>query len=156
MVQIEPQPRGRYVHRDTRYVAEYVSWAFPHDRAAFNVRLGPAPLEIRQRYPDLDVDRWARVWMRAADAIVVTPSALVIIEGELRRPITAIGELVVYRELVGQTDTLRSWWAMPIRLIMVTPLPDPTLEVVLRRLQIEVVPYRPVWVEDYLRTVGRL
>lgn len=153
---VAPKPRGSYVHRDTRYVAEFASWAYPNDPKLLNVRLGPAPLEMRQRYPDLDVDRWARVWDKTADLIVVTPGAMVLVEGELRRPIVAIGELLVYKELVPQTESISRYWQMPIRTVLLTPLGDPTLEVVLRRLGIEMVLYRPVWVEAYLRTVGRL
>ena len=122
----------------------------------FNVRLGPVPLELRHRYPDLDIDRWARVWDKTCDAIVITPGALVLIEGELRRPIVAIGELLTYRELVPQTQSLAAYWQMPIRALLLTPLPDPTLEVVMKRLGIEVIQYRPLWVEEYLRQVGRL
>lgn len=153
---IHPRPRGPYVHRDTRYVSEYLAFAFPQAPKMFNVRLGPAPLEIREKYPQLDVERWARVWGKIADAIVVTPGALVVVEGELRRPIVAIGELVVYRELIPQTVSLARWWQMPIRTILLTPIPDPALEPVLRKLQIESVYYSPPWAEEYMHQVGRL
>ena len=151
-----PKPRGLYQQRDSRYVAEFMSWAYPEDPKLINVRVGPVPLELRHRYPDLDIDRWARVWDKTCDAIVITPTALVLIEGELRRPIVAIGELLVYRELVPQTESLSQYWQMPIRTILLTPLPDPTLEIVIRRLGIEIVEYRPLWVDEYLRQVGRL
>ena len=151
-----PKPRGLYQQRDSRYVAEFMSWAYPEDPKLINVRVGPVPLELRHRYPDLDIDRWARVWDKTCDAIVITPTALVLIEGELRRPIVAIGELLVYRELVPQTESLAAYWQMPIRTILLTPLPDPTLAIVIKRLDIEIVEYRPLWVDEYLRQVGRL
>ncbi len=153
---ITPKPRGMYQQRDSRYVAEFMSWAFPEDPKLINVRLGPVPLELRHRYPDLDIDRWARVWDKTCDAIVITPTALVLIEGELRRPIVAIGELLTYRELVPQTESLATYWPLPIRALLVTPLPDPTLDPVMQRLGIEVIQYRPLWVEQYLRQVKRL
>lgn len=155
-MQIRPIPRGTYHQRDSRYVSEFLTWAFPEDAKMFNVRLGPVPLELRHRYPDLNIDRWARVWEKTCDAIVITPTALVLIEGELRRPIVAIGELLVYRELVPQTESLAAYWRMKIRALLITPLPDPTLEVVMDRLEIQVVQYRPLWVEEYLRQVKRL
>lgn len=151
-----PRTRRPYVHRDTRYVSEFVAWAFPDDSKLFNVRLGMPPLEIRQRYPELDVDRWMRVWDKTADALVVTSTDVVVIEGELRRPVTAIGELLIYRSLVRETPSLSAWWRLPIRTVLLTPLPDVTIEPVLRELRIEMVQYRPLWVEQYLREVGRL
>lgn len=155
-VEVRPRARGPYVHRDTRYVSEFVAWAFPNDPKLFNVRLGPVSLELRHRYPDLDVERWAKVWDKTCDAIVITPGGLVLIEGELRRPVVAIGELLVYRELIPQTTSMARYWSLPIRTILLTPLPDPTLEPVLRHLGIQVVEYRPLWTEEYLRQVQRL
>ena len=151
-----PVPRSTYVHRDTRYVAEFVTVAFPGDPKMFNVRLGPTPLELAHQYPDIDVDRWARVWAKTADAIVLTPSHLIVIEGELRRPVLALGELLVYRELVAQTESLGQYRNMAVRTLLLTPLPDPTIRPVLDHLGIEVIEYRPLWVEGYLRQVGRI
>lgn len=156
MDRIEPRARGHYVHRDTRYVAEWAVLAHPEKQALINVRLGPVPPELRERYPDLDVDRWARVWAKACDLILVGDGELLLVEGELRRPIVAIGELVVYRYLIDQTQSLAPWWRWPVRTILLTPLQDPVLEPVLARLDIEVVVYRPEWVGDYLRSVRRL
>ena len=150
------QPRSHYEHRDTRYVAEYVALTWPDSPHWFNVRLGPAPPELRGRYPGIDVERWAKVWARAADALVLDGDTCWIVEGELRRPVEALGELVVYRELINQTESLRSLWHLRPRCLILTPLPDPTLEVVLRKLDIESVSYRPPWVEEYLRKVQRL
>lgn len=148
--------RATYIHRDTRYVSEYLTIAFPTYPKMFNVRLGPSPEELRYQYPELDVDRWARVWAKTADALVLTPNHLVLVEGELRRPIVALGELVVYRDLVPQTESLGTYRNMAVRTLLLTPLPDPTLGPVLTRLGIEVVEYRPLWVESYLRQVGRV
>jgi len=154
--EIRTARRRAYLHRDRRYVAEFCAWAFPQDPTWINLRVGPVPLELRLRYPQLDVDRWARVWAKTADAVVITPSHLVLIEGELRRPIAAIGELVVYRSMVRQTTALADYASLPIRTILLTPIPDPSLEAVLRDLQLEVVIYMPEWVGDYLREVQRL
>lgn len=154
--QINTQRRAAYIHRDSLYVSEFCDWAFPGRPTLLNVRLGPTPREIRERYPALDTDRWARVWLKTCDAIVLDEGTLVLIEGELRRPIVAIGELVVYRELIPQTMSLQDYWHLPIRTVMVTPLGDPTVDPVLAQLQIETVLYRPQWAEEYLRSVQRL
>ena len=156
LTQINAQRRGAYQHRDSRYVSEVCDWAFPGRPTLLNVRIGPIPSEIQARYPALDTSRWARVWLKTCDAIVLDENSLVLIEGELRRPIAAIGELGVYREMIPQTRSLWAYWYLPIRTLLVTPLADPTVEPVLQALKIETLLYRPLWVEEYLRSVHRL
>ena len=151
----ERRIRGPYVHRDRRYVAEWVIDNYPHDQVFFNLRLGPAPAEIVAAYPGIDVDRLGRVWKKTCDAVVVTDEHIVLIEGELRRPMEAIGELQVYRDLLTTTPELKPWSHLPVRTILLCPVEDPTLNLILRERKIEKAVYRPAWVEEYLREVMR-
>lgn len=150
---ISPRPRKPYVQRDRRYVVEFVNEYFPHDRAFFNLRMGPAPLGVVEKYPGIDVDRYARVWKRTCDAVVVTKDEIVLIEGELRRPVEGLGELLVYREHIPGTPELRPHLGKRVRAILVVPIPDPTLDMLVKEHNIEIVIFRPKWVEDYLREV---
>ena len=136
-------------------VVEFVQLRYPGQRWMFNVRLGPVPLAIAKMYPGVDVDRIARLWKKTCDAIVITDRELVLIESEIIRPIEAIGELLVYRDLIPQTDDLRAWWTWPVRLVLVSPQKDPTLDATTRAHNIEVVYYRPAWVEAYVKEVLR-
>lgn len=149
----ETRPRKPYVQRDRRFVAEYVDQIYPHDRVFFNLRLGPAPVALAQKYPDLDVNRYARVWKKTCDAVVITRDQVVLIEGELRRPLLALGELLIYRDLLFQTPELKPYTGMPVRSVLLCPVYDPSLELQLKEHNIEAVIFRPKWVEDYLREV---
>jgi hypothetical protein len=152
---VETTPRKPYVQRDRRYVVEYVSEHYPNDIAFFNLRMGPAPIAVAEAYPGLDVDRYARVWKKTCDAIVVTADEIVLIEGELRRPSEGLGELLVYRGLIATTPELKPYMNRKIKTILICPMADPTLTTHLKDNNIELVVYRPKWVEDYLKEVMR-
>jgi hypothetical protein len=146
--------RKPYQQRDRRYVVEFVMNHFPgRVTAFFNLRVGPAPEEMRRAHPELP-ESYFRPWKRFVDAVVVTADELIVIEGELRRPITALGELQAYAENVRETPELRPYMDRRIRRILVTPREDPMILEDAARVGVEVVFYRPVWVLEYLRELG--
>jgi hypothetical protein len=147
--------RGPYTLRDKRYVAEWVIANYPHAQVIYNLRLGPPPTEIAAKYPGLDLDRFARVWKKTCDAVVITGDEVILIEGELRRPLLALGELLIYRSLLHLTPELMPYRNMPVRTILLCPLEDPTLTVALREHKIEQIAYRPPWVAEYHKEVMR-
>ena len=149
----ETMPRKPYQQRDRRYVVEYVTEIYPNDRQFFNLRMGPAPISIAEAYPGLNVDRFARVWKKTCDAVVITKDEIVLIEGELRRPTEGLGELLVYRDLINTTPELQPFMGKKIRTVLLCPILDPTMTMQLRDHNIDAVLYKPQWVEDYLQEV---
>ena len=149
----EAVPRKPYTQRDRRYVAEYVDQVYPHDKVFFNLRLGPAPIAVAERYPGVDINKYARVWKKTCDAVVVTEKEVVLIEGELRRPLLALGELISYRDLLFQTRELMPYAKLPVKSILLCPVYDPTMELQLKEHNIEAVVFRPKWVDEYLKEV---
>ncbi len=147
--------RGPYVQRDRRYIQEWVLRFFPSYIHFFNMRLGQAPPQIATQHPTLNIDRWARVWKKTADYVGVGPEEIILAEGELRRPVEAIGELQVYRDLLSTTFDLRPYLNRPVKTYLVCPVDDPTLDLRLHELGIIKAVFRPPWVEDYLREVFR-
>jgi len=151
----ERRVRGPYVLRDRRYVAEWVLANYPHNEVFYNLRLGPPPAEISAAFPDIDVNKYARVWKKTCDAVVITEIELVLIEGELRRPLLALGELLIYRDLLSTTPELKPYSHLRVRTVLLCPVEDPTLEMTLREHKIEKALYRPPWVDQYLKEVMR-
>lgn len=151
----QPRPRKPYVLRDRRYVVEFVDQNWPRSRAFFNLRMGEPPIAVAQAYPGLDVSRYARVFKKTCDAVVITEDEIILIEGELRRPVEGLGELLVYRDLIATTPELRPYLSRKIRTILVCPLADPTMVQQLEDRDVELAIFKPKWVEDYLKEVMR-
>jgi hypothetical protein len=150
-----PQPRKPYVQRDRRYVIEWVNENYPNDRVFFNFRLGPAPLALAEKYPGIDINRYARVWKRTCDAVIITKDEILLIEGELRRPVEGLGELLIYRDLIWSTTELSPYRDHKIRTILLVPLHDPQADAVAKKNEVETIIYRPKWVDEYLKEVMR-
>lgn len=151
----ERRVRGPYVLRDRRYVAEWVIENYPHAEVFYNLRLGPPPAGLAEMYPGVDIEKYARVWKKTCDAVVITDKELILIEGELRRPLLALGELLIYRDLLSTTPELKPYRRLRVRTILLCPVEDPTLELTLREHKIEKVVYKPPWVEQYHKEVMR-
>ena len=149
----ERRVRGPYTLRDRRYVAQWVIENYPHAQVFYNLRLGGVPSEVAARYPGVDVNRMARVFKKTCDAVVVTSDELILVEGELRRPLLALGELLVYRDLISTTPELQPWSHFHVRTVLLCPVEDPTLDITLTRHKIEKAVFKPPWVEEYLREV---
>ncbi len=150
---VEIEPRRTYQQRDRRYVVEYVLLAFPGKPSFFNLRLGPPPAALSAMAPGINIDRLARVWKKTCDAVVVNTVEFVLIEGELRRPVESIGELLAYRDLIYTTPELRPFGRLPVRMLLVTPLADPSLKDTFWKFNIEISIYQPKWAMEYLREV---
>jgi len=149
-------PRKEYLQRDRRYVSEYVATHITDRKAAFfNLRLGPPPLEARRMYPELP-EAYFRVWKKWADAVVVTSDRIILVEGELRRPVVALGEILTYRDLVIQTPELEPYKDLPVEMHLVTPREDPDLMAQAEKQGVKVVIYKPLWALDYLKELGML
>ncbi len=151
----ETAPRVPYQQRERRYVVEYVMLAYPNCPVFFNLRVGALPQDLARRYPGQDMDRLARVWKRFADAVVVLPDSLVLIETKLRRPTEAIGEIISYRAVLWETPELQAYGKLPVRCELVTVQDDPQLRPALVAQGIQIVIYAPQWALDYLREVNR-
>lgn len=149
------RPRRPYVQRDRRYVVEFVDQYWPRNRAYFNLRMGEPPIAMAQALPGLNIDRYARVFKKTCDAVVITEDEIILIEGELRRPVEGLGELLVYRDLIPTTPELRPYLPRGIRTILVCPLADPTMSLQLQEQRVELAIFKPKWVEDYLKEVMR-
>lgn len=151
---IEIVPRRTYQQRDRRYITEYVTLGYPGKPQFFNLRLGAAAPELARQYPGVNIDRLSRVWRKTADAVVVNEGEFVLLEGELRRPVESVGELLVYKDLVYSTPELVPYGRLPIRLVLVCPQDDPSVADVVSRAGIQIVIYQPRWAMDYLKEVN--
>jgi hypothetical protein len=147
--------RGPYIQRERRYVIEWASITYPNYKAFFNLRVGLAPEAMRAQYPGIDVERLGRVFKKFVDYVGVGEKEVLLVEGKLRTPITAIGQLIIYRDQLFTTPEMQPYKGMPLRTILLCPVNDPSLDLMLRDVRIEKAFYRPAWVYQYLKEVNR-
>jgi len=136
--------------REMRLVVEYLAKNYGKYETRTRVRVGTVPRSLD--HPDLtDAERRALgVWRRWADAVVVMPTKLILIEAKIRPGPEAIAQLKLYKHLLPKTPELQAHKRKPIELVLLFALPDAAVEQLARREGIRVVYFKPRWVDDYL------
>jgi len=142
------RPRRR--EWEAEYVSEYCAQTFPRVPIIFHCRLGtwPTPLSA----PELEPEEQAmlRVRMRWADAVVILPDKLTVIEGKLRASefLKGLGELQVYTHLVRHTPEFDQFKERRVVGRLLIPLEDPVVSLVARQQNLDVAVYKPsFWLE---------
>jgi hypothetical protein len=141
---------------EQKYLAEWVAKNFPNAiKVYYQKGLGDLPHRLAMQ-SELSPEWYAR-YAKRADAVVITPEEVVVVETETRRPIIGLSELLVYRDLLPHTPDLKPYLVgRRTRLILVTPLPDEDVMVRCQKEGIEYVIYFPEWMEQHLRRWGVL
>src|SRR4051812_44250118 len=85
------------------YVVAYVRTAYPDSQVLFNARLGPIP----DKFAGMDLTGLSsnifKVFNRYADAVVIQPDKLILVEGKMVDILPAIGQIMFYRFLLAKT-----------------------------------------------------
>lgn len=141
---------------EQRYLAEWVAKNFPGAQKVFYQKaLGDLPHRLAM-HSEVDA-RWYLRYAKRADAVVITPEEVVVVETETRRPIIGLSELLVYQQLLPHTPDLKPYLLdRRVRLILVSPLPDADVIRECQRHGIEYAIYFPEWIEEHLRRWGVL
>ncbi len=93
------------------------------------------------------------VFRRWADAVVILPDRIVLIEAKIL-PKPGVGEqLDLYERLIPETPELRQHAHKPIEKVLVCAIEDRLVTQLLRERGIRVVVYKPAWIDEYLDLV---
>jgi len=92
-----------------------------------------------------------RVRMRWADAVVIQPSVITVVEGKLRASefLKGLGELQVYTHLVGHTPEFKPMMPREVVGRLVIPILDPVVELIARQGNLDVAVYKPSFWTEY-------
>lgn len=150
-----PNGQRTYLPREMRLLGEFVAKEYPTDQVFINLRLGA----IR---PDLDLDglspaevRMLGVFRRFADALVVKPEKLILIEASIRPDPGKLSQLQLYERLVPHTDSLNQYKDRKIRKTLLWAFNDEVLASIAREQGVVVRVFHPPWVDEYLDSLTR-
>lgn len=137
---------------------EFLSWwlgvTYPRARFKMTVRLGP--LTGTMSDPTLTPAEQRLVgaaWRRWADAIVVLPHELLVVECDLIPKPGVISQLQAYLALVDSTPELATERLLPRRGVLLWAVGDPFTEALAARAGLSVVVARPPHFQEWLGTV---
>lgn len=137
--------------REMQMVVEWLTKAHSGDAWITRVRLG-SPRSAVPR-PDMTPAERAMVgvWRRWADALIILPDKLILVEAAIRPNPGKIGQLELYARLLPHTPEFSQYRDRKIELLLLYSIEDPALILLAREKGIRCVQYIPTWLPDYLK-----
>lgn len=136
--------------REQRLVSEYLAKTYPDYPTQTRVRLGQLHPELRPGDLSDAERRLLKAFKRWADAIVIMPDKLVLIEAAIRPQPGKISQLELYEHLCPKTPELAEHKTKPIEKVLLLAIEDPVVASMARQRGIKVIYFHPNWVDEYL------
>lgn len=136
--------------REMRMISEFLAREYKDYPYMTRVRLGAIHPELAPGVLSESEKRMVGVWRRWADAIVVLPDRLVLIEGAIRPHPGDISILELYERLIPSTPELEKYKTYPIEKVLLYAMEDPLLILLAREKGIRCILFQPDWLSDYL------
>ena len=139
---------------ESEYVAEYIQtyWRGRIYFLHFKITGPPKPLVSEELEPQ-EINM-LKVYARWADAVILSPPTLYIVEAKLRVSdyLKALGELLYYRKIIKSNPEI-NWNEFKMVIgILVIPVDDPPFTTLARELGLRVDIYKPSFWEEFLRS----
>jgi hypothetical protein len=136
--------------RQTRLIAEWMMQQYPRGGYTLNARLGPALDGLVESIGLERALQESAPWRPRVDALAVEAGLVVLVEAEIRQVRNAVGNLLVYRNLVATTPELREHWGKPVEMVLLTPWTNSTIDAMARTAGVRMEVYNPPWIADYV------
>lgn len=140
---------------EAEYVSEYVTITFPGATVVYHCRLGTWPQPLTAGELSEQEQAMLKVRMRWADAIIIEPDKLIVIEAKLRASefLKGLGELQLYTHLVRHTPEFEKFKNRAVVGRLITPIEDPALTLIARQQNIETAVFKPSFYDDFLEAI---
>jgi hypothetical protein len=138
---------------EMRLVAEWLRTQHGDDYTEQRVRLGSMPLDLGNGPLDpMEAKLVHSVYARWADAIVIRPDVVRLVEGKIIAHPVAIAQLQLYARLLPFTPGIRVNPAATIEMVLVYAKPDDLVLQMAHEAGITTELFDPPWVEEYINT----
>lgn len=137
--------------REMRLVSEYIARFFSQYESRIHIHLGSTLPRVGGRFISEPEKRLIGVFRRWADAVVILPDRLILIEGKILPQPGVISQLNLYAELIPKTPELGEARNLPVEKLLLCAIEDRLITDLAQREGIRVVVFIPPWLDDYLK-----
>src|SRR5574341_2026318 len=141
--------KRKYFQREYLLVSQYCAEQYQDKRVSFQQRVGPIQSELNDPSLTIPESMNAGNFRRRTDAVVLLPNEAIIIEGYIHVTLGKLSQLLVYLELFPHTPELGQFAKLPVRGILLGAQRDPILDKTAAKHGVEVVIFKPSWVEAF-------
>jgi len=143
--------RRQWQPRELKMLSEYLTQEFPETPYKTRVRLGRPQPRAGGKYTREELLA-VGVFRRWADALIFLPTnELLLIEAKIRPEPGTVSQIMLYERLIPHTPELLKYSSWNIRKRIVYAIPDPATFMLAREQNIEVVEFRPKWIDEYVK-----
>jgi hypothetical protein len=147
-----PHGARRRVPASTRMLHEWATLTHGNDQIFYELKLGPTVQHVIGKLDDPKLVNMLRVTNWYADATIVTPDEILIVEAAVAPNPGKISQLEHYRDLVLETPLLKDYPNRSIAMVLLFGFGDSAIvpRAQLRGIRVEI--YTPSWLHEYLIT----
>ena len=145
--------RSTWHPREMQLVNEWLAANFQDATIFTRMRLGTIDLGKNAPPPDSPEARAMTLWRRWADAVVITPRTVYVLEGKIRPDVGVLSQIELYLKLVPVTPELYPYLDRDVKGLLLCAVHDPQLSALAVDKGFEYQVYRPAWVDEYLATL---
>jgi len=134
-----------------RLLSEFLAEHYQGVEYRTRIRLGKIQPRLDGKYITEEERLNLGTFRRWADALVILPDRLILIEAKIRPQPGVISQLQLYKRLLPNTPELQRFRDRPLEMLLVYAIRDDLLISMAREEGIRCIQYRPAWVDEYLK-----
>jgi hypothetical protein len=150
MTLLPPPGRRRYRTWEQQFLGEWMARYRPDARVLTHVRLGPIrPATQGVQFSALEMQALG-LWRRWADALVILPDRLELVEAKILQSPAQNAQLELYAHLLPDTPELVEFRGRRLDKVALVALEDPAATFQARKAGIQVIVWRPPWMDEWM------
>jgi len=140
---------------ETRMISEYLKLNYAEFSYIMNIPLGAVSEDIMKREGYQRALGLTRPFRPIADAVVVLPNYLLLVEAKVWNVVNGLAKLPLYKSLVPVTPELKEYMPRGVLLQLVVGWTNPNLEIMARSADVELKVYCPPWLQEVVESMHR-
>jgi len=137
---------------EVRMISEYLKLNYSEFTYTLNVPLGTVSEQLMKEEGYQRALGLSRPFRPMADAVVVLPHYLLLIEAKVWSVVNGLAKLPLYKSLVPVTPELREYMPRGVMMQLVVGWTNPNLEIMARAADVELRVYCPPWLGEVVES----
>jgi hypothetical protein len=133
---------------EVRMLGEYLQATYPNYIQIRNVPLGKVDTSLMASAGYQKAIGMSRPYRPEADAVVIAPGALILIEAKVWNVVNGLAKLPLYKSLVPVTPELKDYLSLPVIMELVVGWSNDNLETMASGAGVRIKVFSPAWLAD--------
>ncbi|MBA7638657.1 hypothetical protein ES703_46313 [subsurface metagenome] len=138
---------------ETRMISEYLKENYSEFSYILNIPLGSVSEQLMKEEGYKRALGLSRPFRPMADAVVILPNYLLLIEAKVWNVVNGLAKLPLYKSLAPVTPELQQYMPRGVIMQLVVGWTNPNLQIMARAADVVLKVYRPLWLEEVVESM---